>query len=630
MIEISELDLSVDQDNYLPDNDNFEEYHLELTDTYFKNKKRYTKKSFHPLGCIAYDTETFLGTCKLICRNEGIIKSLYNPTFDEILEFLLYRGSNGLYYRFFYNLGFDVTAILKTWNNIEQIKLLKEGHKVKYNEYTLSYIQNKMFTVKKGKKVVVFTDLWQFYKMKLNEAGWKYLGQRKLDNVNAELMNTDETYWELHKSDIIKYCIMDCEILAELGKILVKNAIELELELPRYICSSASFSKAFFMKMAWLPNLKFIPQSIMELSHYCYYGGRFEVLQRGAFEYLEVYDKVSQYPTKIRELPSFKYGRWVQVKKLPKEETYGFYRVKLDIPENCSLPTIPIRDKIIKFPIGYFEGWFTWYDLDLVRQYITEIIEGWEYWDSGREYYPFKDKIESLFEKKANIKQQLKKKMKIREQKQLEVQYLLSKLCMNGLYGCFIEIHKHVDGKRYGGKLFHPLYACMITAYGRWSVLKDMKKEDYSSIVAIHTDSLILNKPISYLNCNDELGGWNKENSGKGFVFGTGQYQVNEKIAIRSFSKIDSWFALVEKYAKNRQKIRFVVNRMMKMAKALIQDKNIDKANIMKEEKKFLMLNSDEKRNWKFKYKSFGQMLKKVNTSTPIRCLKYYDEYELS
>jgi len=620
MVDLSNFNFSLDKYGYLENDIPFseKEIHIETTDTFVKNKKRYRKTSFNFTNVIGFDTETYKGKCKMICKSMGQNDTLYNGNFKQILDFMFYNARETKYYRFFYNLGFDISAILKVWNNLEQIKLLKEGFSVKYENYTLSYLENKLFTIKKNKKSVIFTDLWQFYKCGLDDAGFEYLSRRKFHNINAEKLNTNLIYWDKNYNEIRKYCLRDCEILKDLGLMLLKGVKKINIEFPKYLCSWASFSKAHFMKHCFIPNITVFPKIILEIAHLTYYGGRFEIMQRGVFDYAEVHDINSQYPSFTKRLPSFKYGRWKPTKILPKKETFGFYYVRIDIPSDYYLPTIPIRHKgIIKFPCGYFEGWYSWYDLDLIREYIIEINEGFEYKVAENEFYPFEKEIDNLFEIKAFAKT-LKDDNKL-----WELTYTIVKWVINALYGCFVEKNENTEGINWGGRLFNPINATFITAFGRWSVIKDIRKEDYINILGIHTDSVTFDKPITYLKNGTKIGLWNKEDSGKSFIFGTGQYQIDNKIASRCYSKksFESWFTII-KENKDNTTIKVVKSRMRKLSQALAQDKNIDRVNIMFEDKKEIQLNSDKKRRWDYEYENFGQMLTINAKSTPFYCIQ--------
>jgi hypothetical protein len=126
-----------------------------------KNKSRYLKRELTCKYILSYDTETFNGFCRLIARDNSYI---YNPSFYDCLDFMFYKASESGGYRFFYNIDFDISAILKLYGNIEQIDKLQKGISIDIDDYSLYWLKGKFFTLKKGKKIVRFTDLYNFFK----------------------------------------------------------------------------------------------------------------------------------------------------------------------------------------------------------------------------------------------------------------------------------------------------------------------------------------------------------------------------------------------------------------------------------------------------------------------------------
>jgi len=586
---------------------------------------------------IAFDTETHKGVCRLLCSSDLLNtkgKYLYMKgipranRFEACLNFLIQYGNKKKYnysWFFFWNIDFDISSILKHWNNIKAIRKLYKGMEVNYKEFKLSWIKGRIFILKKGKKVVRFTDLNNLFKSKLQKASLKYLENESKDDIDGSMLNNSLTYWNRNIDDIIKYCIQDCILTQKLGIILLITLIKAKVSLPKYLVSPASLSKADFRYNCYIPNINHIPKKIIDIGYDTYFGGRFEIIKRGTIPEGYLYDINSQYPKMIMELPSLKYGVWLPYlseyleyepkltsKTIPKEQCIGYFKAKVHIPDDNYLSTIPIRHKgIVKFCNGYFEKWFTWYDLDLMRDYIVEITEGYIYKESPFEYYPFLDRILFHYRRKA-------------ESKNLnELMYAVYKLTMNALYGCFIEVHKNEldDGSfEYdAGLLFNPIYASQITAFGRWSVVKDVWNER-ESILAIHTDSILMDKEIK-LDIGKEIGQWSKEASGKAYILNTGMYQINgkkNKIATRGIPKkfIRNWFWFAGWYNELNIK-EFKVKRMLKIGQSLVQYNNILGVNIMYDNIKSVNLNSDKKRCWNRNFIDFKDSLNNNIESLP-------------
>jgi len=573
------------------------------------------KKNYKCEKVLAYDTETYKGTCKLICRNEGKKKELLDGSFDDSLEFLFYLADNPNVYRFFYNIDFDIQAILKLWNDVKKIDELSQGITIEYKHWKLTWLRGRMFILHnvKRRRSVKFTDLHNFFKLGLDKEAKTYVKDCKFGNIDGNLLNTSLEYWNDNLDNIIEYCIQDCIITAKLGKVLIEGIENCGLSLPKWLVSSASLSKQFFRLTSYIPRLSYIPEKILNIAYKCYHGGRFEMGLRGSFEQLYLYDINSQYPTFIRKLPDMRNGLWKSVNKLPKNECIGYFYVKVNIPKDYKFPTIPVKHNgTIKFPTGYFEGWFTWYDLDLIREYLIDYKEGYIFKKCSNNYNLFKKGIDTLYEKKNEYKG-----------KNL-LYYNLTKLTMNALYGCFVEVNeKNFSDKPkelQAGTLFNSVYASQITAFGRWSVLKPIPKDQYNHIVAIHTDSVITDIPLVCLPCSKELGDWNLECSGKGFIINTGMYQIDNIVKTRGIPKrfINDWFDFA-KNNKNKKEIKFEITRMRKIREGLIRDKSLVNVNTITIAKKTVNINSDYKRDWIYDFKDFKDVL-----SCNIDSLPYY------
>lgn len=605
-----------------------------------KNRRLSTVKTYQCEKVLAFDTETYKGCCKLLACSGGKYK--LNPSFLECIKFLYYLANNNKVYRFFYNLDFDITSILKLWKSdtskvrnkwiLKKIEWLKNGISVRYKGYLLKWIKGRMFTIKSisRRKSVVFTDIFSFFKVGLNKSSKKYLKDIKVNDIDGNLLNTSLNYWKKREKKIIEYCIQDCILTKKLGLLLIESIEKVGLPLPKYLVSSASLSKHFFRHNGFIPTISHIPENILQISYDCYFGGRFEMFKRGFFEKAFLYDKVSQYPFFIKDLLSLRDGLWKKTTVIPMNQCLGFFNVKIDIPKDYLIPTIPIRHNgVNKFPNGKIEKWLTWYDIDLIRDYIIEVKEGYVFYESAlcksnpkNNHKPFYDKIELLFEKKKELKRN-----------SLDLDYNIVKLCMNALYGCFIEIHKNYDVfdnfELNSGVLFNCVYASLITAFGRWSVIKDIPKEKYKHIIAIHTDSLISDIPLEkYLDIGIELGQWNKESkqNDKGIILNTGMYQIGYLVKTRGIPKkfIKNWLRFCLKNKQLNIKT-FEINHMRKLSEGLIRDKTLEQVNTIVKDIRSVNCNSDTKRHWINDFNDFNEVI-----FLNIDSLPYYsfDDYK--
>lgn len=648
-----------------------------------KNRKHFIKSSFKIEHCISYDTETYQGKCRLLSRGDtrGKTASIFKPTFLQCLEFLLYNASHKGFYRTFFNMDFDVSAILKLlYEELEDkeiadklIEELYKGKEIEIAGFKLSYISRRLFIIKKGKISVKFTDIWAFYHSKLEDACQDNLNTGKLKEVDAARLNEDWDYWLEVLDETIEYCERDALLTAKLTELRKDSLQKVDIELPKFLCSYASVSKQNFRKKCNIPSITCNPSKILEIAMNTYYGGRFEINRKGSFDNLHLYDIVSEYPTKIKELPSFKYGIWKKVEEIAEKETYGFYYVKLNIPKLCRIPTIPVKKRsgILTFPYGQFIDWYTWHDLDLMREYIEEIYEAYEYIESEGEYRPFKKEIEHMIKVKTKIKNKIKRLKNIpKKVRELTSMYDSVKGGMNALYGCFVECNKDYDGNIHAGTLFNPINATFITSYGRWKIIKDIPEEKREYIVAFHTDSITTIVDISdSLDLGTDLGKWEYEKYGKGCILGTGLYQIGKSVKTRGFKKksINSdyieFFTMLSKISKSKDvgyikkfsdffknlgftkdEIKEIINhfqeyenitdlpvkskRMFKIREAMIRrGYSIEDVNKMFEEIKYVSLNGDTKRNWNDNFENCEDFLSRNIGSKPMRC-KHYVSYQ--
>lgn len=633
--------------------------YLPYSDILIELKKRFSWKYDEQLSFIGYDSETYRGKCKLLCDSKG--NYLLDGNFYDCIEFLI-NDIDDKSHRVFWNMDFDLTAIFKLYEyDDNKIKRLLEGYREKFGNYELTYLRPKFLSIKKGNKTVFIVDLFFMYKTSLNVSSKKYLNDEKIDKINGKILNESLDYWKENLDDIIKYCIKDCMLTENLGIFLTGKMKQASMKIPKFITSHASFSRQYFMENCKIPSIKWIPINILDIAVSCYYGGRFEVIERGFFKKLISLDINSAYPETISKLPSLKYGKWKVIenqKEVSKKEIIGFYKVHLIIPEKRISPFVIKYKGIVIFPSGVFEKWITWYEYDLLKKYVYKFYYGYEYHPYKREYYPFKQAILHLYEMKSFYKYDKKQKD--------EVLSWIFKLVMNAVYGCFIERHDKILIDESGsemkitvaGKMFNPVYASIITARTRWKLLKDSGKKNWKKIVAFHTDSIIVKRfPLRMLfKLGKKLGKWSLEKKGKGIILMSGIYQVGKSVRNRGFStrnqesikessegkKLDWFEVLKEAITKEKncsecenvkkcnpsQKIQFKRMKVIKSAESIKRWNSLEKANTFIIENKCLDINSDNKREWNRQFIDINDLLtNKISSKT--RKMKFIDDSEL-
>lgn len=633
--------------------DKYENVYYSIT-----NSKRTTKKVYKCDYILAFDSETYRGSCRLLCRNSKTNNYIYKPSFYQCLQFLWYKANIPNGYRFFYNLDFDITAILKKFDNIKKVFWLKDGIEVKYKEFSMKWLKGKYFMLKKGKRSIFFTDLWNFFKAGLDKSVVEYLKVEGKDDIDAEKLNNSLWYWNKNLENIINYCIKDCYLTKQLAQFLIDNILKAKVQLPKLLVSNGSLAKADFRYHCKIQNLKQQPQKIIQISYDCYFGGKFELQKRGTFKKLILADIVSQYPSFMKDLPNLNKGVWQTIDYLPENQCLGYFKVDLDIPKDIEFSTVPfkLKNSTILTCCGIIKNrWLTWYDLDLMRDYITKIHEAYQFVKLFNDDMINDDNVDFYYPYRRRILHHFKMKSYHKHESGIKILAEIHKLTINAEYGTNIERHCTIDkkgNKFYSvGILFNPIYASQITAFGRWSVLKPFPRIEWKYIDGIHTDSILMERDLTkYLDIGNQLGQWSIEAKGKGLILNTGMYQVDSLIKTRGVGKKhigkpclnqnvlydynnckfhekckydkqcekkelkNDWFDFCKCYLKEKRKeIRY--SHMRKLSEGLVRDKSLVRVNTMTSETKSIDINADMKRCWNSKFLNFKDFLSRKISS---------------
>jgi hypothetical protein len=579
------------------------------------------------LPVYGFDTETIDGYCKLIACSD---QSYCEPkTIFDILKFLTkanYRESINL----FWNIDYDFFAIIKYLDE-SLIESVYHYRKVKIGEYQIKWIPRKAFEIRKDKKVWKFFDLWQFYRMSLNEASKKYLGDQKIE---VEIDRFDDLrYWEENKEKIIRYCIKDAELTAKLGLLLQEklNKINVSFEQP-YSCGAIAI-KHFSQ---WYQPIPFKPTEWNFYAFLSYFGGRFEITKRGYVPKVYQYDINSAYPYQIANLIDLRYGQWVKSKDVIETAEYGFCKIIIRDMKDTYVEPFCYRSKdgLVFYP--KYENvlhFCTLHELLYAEKHYKldyDIIDGW-YFIPEKYVYPFKD-IQNIYEERRKIK------------KVDPVMQLVLKLIMNSLYGKFAErntissIAKNpydydmsvfngedvikIKKIKKVGKLFNPVYASYITAKTRLQCL-DLARKVKKHCVAMFTDCVVTTKKLDL--DSTKLGEWSFEMEGEGLFLLCGVYTIrNEektKTRLRGIhikEKID----LFEEIKKNptAKNLYFVWKKAIKLGETLLHYKkySIEDLNRFIDYQKFLHVDSERKRTWEWTPETFGELLNDYIESNPL------------
>jgi len=581
----------------------------------------------HP--CVGWDTETYKGYARIIANSQG--KHLFieeqkvsAESFSLILSFLTqkqYEGTHG----FFWNIDFDFYAILKYAgrNFAEQ---LYENGEAEFEDYIISYIPKKAFSIKKGHKTYDFFDLYQFYGTSLETASQKYLGEGKLiDLVDRTRLNDDLSYWMEHHRIIVEYCIKDCVLtqrLAEKLRDTLKHNIGF---LPDKYISKAYISKQYFRRYTNIPVARDFPEIVNKLALLSYFGGRFEITQRGNIGRCSLIDINSAYPYAMTQLKAYPKDAWIKTDGIKYDNTHGFYKIIVNTKDNAYITPFPFRykQKVI-FPRGEFITYATKEEIiAFENECDIEIIGGVEAKPQG-EYF-LRDKIKELYEWKNRAKGN-------------EMEYMLVKILLNSLYGAFYEKHRYKD-IYLTGKLFSPPYASLITALARIKLYEEAKRYG-RKLVGMATDSLLLyGKPDTPLN--KELGGWSLDTEGETYVLMSGIYKIGDKIRMRGIAfrhvdrirtphgEFEDIFAYIKAYPQ-LQIYKITHERALKLGEVLTHTKlrTWEDLNIWVEVERSIDINGDIKREWHDLFENGEDFLSRTIDSKPLNINELYEYVE--
>jgi hypothetical protein len=474
---------------------------------------------------VGLDTETLYGYVKLITDSFHRSLLLEDESPDELLKFLCYKPYRDTL-NFWYNIQYDFDSICKHLP-VENIEELIETGESFYGKYKIKYIPKKFFTIAHSKHAYTFYDLAQFYEMSLENAAYKYLGGVKNpDHLDRKLIGISPQYWEDNRDAIIKYCLIDSKLTAGLGDFLVKTfRDDIDFSPQRYI-SKASISKQYFRTYTTIPNIASVSEEAMYYAFNSYYGGRFEIIEKGQIGFCSLIDINSAYPYEISNLVDVSKGRWRMVFDWSPDATYGFYKALVKVPINHINP-LPFRLRdtpTICYPAGQWITFLTLQEILAYQDFMdVQIIRGYEYYPKVFRY-PFKEAIDTLYKKKQNSSKK-------------DFKYSLYKIIMNSLYGCFYEKIKKPDGTYKAGTLFNPIYASIITANTRIQEFKEAQKYG-NRVIAFATDSLLIRGEVDKSEyTTDELGKFSFDMEGETNVIRAGIYRINDKMKSRGIKR---------------------------------------------------------------------------------------------
>ena len=582
------------------------------------------------------DTETYQGYCRLIADDEGNYKEVDN--LSEILQFLT-RHRFKARFNWFFNIKYDFEAIIKYLDDTDLYNLYHNGN-VKYSYFKIKYIDKKFFSITDNhKQTNSFFDMFSFVESSLNAASKTYLQDEKLDTIDSSRLNTDWSYWENNREDIIRYCIKDANLTKRLADYFWR-LMEKNLNFhPTKPFSKGRVSEEYFLKTCYIPTIENIPKEVLHYAYNNFSGGRFEILQRGYFSKVYTYDISSAYPDKMRKLYDYSLVKWFRTDEYDEESDIGFYHCIVECLETNFSPFMVVKCGLNLYPNGKFYQYLNSKEIAFIKKHFPNIkitvLKGYE-GDLLREELPLKEEIERLYEWKSR-------------EKDPDIKYCV-KILLNSLYGKTIQ---KIAGKT--GKLFNPIWATLITSETRLQLLEQALNAP-DDIINFSTDGIGSTTPLP-ASPRPKLGDFSQEFCGQGVFIMSDIYtlwqdtpdysdiksgyelpNIKMKNKMRGFKTYKDTVPMIldflEMYDEenklglldllhkldNSTKYRFKKSRPYHLGECIIQTKKLNPKmiNIFHIDHKDININGDVKRNWIRDFKNGKDALENSIKSYPF------------
>lgn len=481
----------------------------------FKVQSRRKQGLFYAKPVHSFDTENKPAEAALILSSD--VRPFTVQSLDDCLRVMTankYRSSLNT----FWNIDYDIASIFK--HEPEVMEDLYTTGRAEYKKHDFSYIENRVFTIRKSKKKFSFYDVQQYFKdstPSLADASKKYLGKEP-NELKSERGDMFDRY---DMRTISLYCQSDCILTKELTEYLCQGLDRIGF-IPPDLTSVGSVSRKFCIQHSNIPMVNYMPSlELIDAYYQAYKGGWFEICKRGLFKTYG-YDIVSAYPTITRELPDIRQGDFIKITE-PEEidfnDEYGCVLVWVKNKKDSRINPLsvkissglfyPVLDKPVLMYITLRE-YRAFTDV-----YNFTFVEGWIFRPFVKHVFkPFAKVIDKLYAIKEAEKEAGRKG---------SADYMTSKLVMNSIYGNTIQTTDNGE-EVITGNLFNPFYAAEITAYCRvrmWEAIRRNVKD----IIMIATDGVYSRKPLP-VKIDSALGGWEREHDGDNAVFiASGIYQ---------------------------------------------------------------------------------------------------------
>lgn len=513
---------------------------------------------------------------------------------------------------FFWNLAFDVNAVLKLLSERSIYQLMKDGEttintdtgdwhpKIRGRMAKLSYLEGKMFEIepvdwKRGQYKIGKITWWDasplYHKTRLNTAAKQNLNKEKVeicfDGTKLDAGRFDDPeYRDMYAEDIDKYALEDAILCGELARLARDRFVENNI---RFI---KPYSVANIAQRALLDTCK-IPRidpwllqentiSMLAKALEAYDGGWFETAGSGFVPRVTEADLTSAYPYVMRFLKNPNLGHWVQGDE--EEAWWDWMDQRLPFDMGFCEAVIMFEDGLPWHPLvtkttggtlvapRYVRGWFTADEIaEAIQWPHTQFWIGeWFYHACDEEEYPFRSFIDHHYEIKMNTPKGTPA-------------YDVSKVMLNSVYGKTIQC---VNDRT--GKLWNPLWAATITGATR-ARMAELNRVNGFKALSFATDGIVFRSadlqqiPRRPRPAPHNLGEWEVEMEGDALFIMSGVYSIKgaEKCKttfrgtaayfIRDMDPSQGLFEFVDRHGATTQ-VRKQIRRPWSLREAAFRD----------------------------------------------------------
>ncbi len=462
----------------------------------------------------------------LACSDGDYVQDRHGLSTVDCLNFLLDLGTRDARVCGYY-LSYDWTMILRDLSDKAlyelfrpELRALQNGAfaRVTYKSFQIHWLAGAMWlSDDSGRKVTVW-DLGKYYQGPFVGALQDWNIRADVQGEIAEMKKRRSVFTYKEISRIRRYCLNECEALAELAAAIEQAHTDADLK-PRGWFGPGSTASVLLKRHDIHEKRGLIPPALIEGVACAFFGGRAEISTTGRIDGpIYSYDISSAYPHHASQLPCLEHGRWERVTRERALKGVGVAQALVHghirphpRPRHPSWGPLPVRlpSGSIVFPASGASGWW-WRDEWLTAR------SGWDGLKFDFAYVlrrecdckPFSF-LPDLFARRRAIGKE-------------SGEGKVLKLALNSCYG---KLAQTIGGAQYASRV----WAGMITSGTRAQVLKLMlRHEDLSNVLMIATDGLFSNE-LHEVDPEIVLGGWERAQHDSITLVRPGIYWLGEK-----------------------------------------------------------------------------------------------------